>query len=180
MSRFYNSFFIIFFSFFFFSCATHTQSPPKRHIPPAPPKSSAQSPAHVVPQNKFYSSEREQIVQHALSSIGAHYKWGGQSPNEGFDCSGLVVYAHKKAKIFVPRMTSDQIKNGRSIQLADIQPGDLVFFKNPKKSRSLHVGLYVGDGHFVHSPGKGRTVTIANLANPYFKSNYIGTRSYTQ
>ena len=180
MPRLCRFIFIVIFFLFLSSCASHKQPPPKKHIPPAPAISSAHLSHQPISQQNKISEKRKIIIRHAIQSIGTAYKWGGQSPNQGFDCSGLIVYTHKKAGIIVPRITSKQLKNGRVVQLTDIRPADLVFFKIPNKSQSLHVGLYVGDGHFVHSPGRGRKVAFANLKNPYFESNYIGIRRFAK
>ena len=153
-----------------FSCSTHQMPIRKQHSPPPQPES----------QRKESKSpdQRKIIVQNAIKSIGIPYKWGGKSPKTGFDCSGLIVYIHQKADIIVPRTAKAQFDNKKFLSRKDLQKADLVFFRNPKENKALHVGIYIGDGVFIHAPGKGRQVTYGNLNNPYFKKHYIGSRSY--
>ena len=119
------------------------------------------------------------VIQLALENLGKPYQWGGQSPAQGFDCSGLVVYTHKNAGINVPRTTARQFDRGNHIDKSSLIPADLVFFKHPSKNKSLHVGIYIGDNLFVHAPGKNRQVIYSDLNNTYFKNNYIGARRFT-
>jgi len=96
---------------------------------------------------------RNQIVERALSLVGSPYKYGGASPEEGFDCSGLVYYVYRKSGIEVPRTAKEQFRRGRKLRLSSIRPGDLLFFRF---RRGLHVGIFVGRGYMVHaSPQRG-------------------------
>lgn len=158
------------------SCSAH-KHPVSQHIPPKAPESPLDT--HDQPPMKdTLSSKRKIIVHHAISSLGTAYKWGGQSPETGFDCSGLIVYTHQKADIIVPRTAQAQFDNGKIVLKQEIKAGDLVFFKTPDKKKVFHVGIYIGDGRFVHAPGAGRRVSYGYLANPYFQKYYIGSRSY--
>ncbi|MCA1793054.1 MAG: C40 family peptidase [Desulfobacteraceae bacterium] len=121
---------------------------------------------------------RRTIVQNAVESIGTPYHWGGHTPGRGFDCSGLVFYTHKIAGIQVPRTTRHQFKQGKKIPRYQLVPADLVFFLIPDKKTAFHVGIYVGENQFIHSPGRGKQVIRSHLDNPYFKKNYAGARSF--
>ncbi len=133
-------------------------------------------------QEKTWSSSlslpRKTIVRHAFLSIGTPYAWGGNSPENGFDCSGLAHYTYKKTGIDLPRTAQAQYKRGQAAPPWSILPGDLVFFKIPEKKKAIHVGIFTGENEFIHAPGKGRAVRTARLDNPYFKANYIGARSF--
>lgn len=116
----------------------------------------------------------DQIAQIALKQIGRPYRYGGASPR-GFDCSGLTYYVYGKFGCDLPRTTGDQIKCGRKVSRGKLQPGDLVFFKMDWKG-SLHTGIYVGDGKFVHAPSSGKRVEIQRLDSGYFKDKYKTAR----
>lgn len=115
---------------------------------------------------------RQTIIRTAITAVGTPYRWGGLSP-KGFDCSGLVVYAYKKLGIHVPRTAKAQFKSSTSVTRNNIKPADLVFFSVPRKRGVVHVGIYIGNGQFVHAPGRGRKVKRASLNNIYFKQHFI-------
>ncbi len=155
-----------------FSCAAHKKTSHEQHIPPDKTLSDS--------QNSFneQSNKRKIIAQYATNSLGLPYQWGGQSPETGLDCSGLIVYIHQMADIIVPRTAIAQFENGRIITLQNLQIADLVFFKDLKDNKNYHVGIYMGDGRFIHAPGRGRIITYEFLNTPYFLNHYIGARSY--
>jgi cell wall-associated NlpC family hydrolase len=112
------------------------------------------------------------IAALAESQLGAPYRFGGDSP-QGFDCSGLVRYVFEQAGITVPR-TAQQLQLAAEPVPADhLQPGDLVFFRIAS-GRVDHVGIYVGDGAFVHAPRSGRPVRSELLGDNYFQRRYAG------
>jgi cell wall-associated NlpC family hydrolase len=152
-----------------FSCAAHKKTPFDQHIPPEQTQDS---------QYPLKSNQRKIIAQYAVNSLGLPYQWGGNSPETGLDCSGLVVYTHQMADIIVPRTASAQYENGRIIAIQNLQIADLVFFNDMKGNKNYHVGIYMGDGRFIHAPGRGRTITYEFLNTPYFLNRYIGSRSY--
>lgn len=121
---------------------------------------------------------RRIIVHTAIESLGTPYRWGGHTPGQGFDCSGLVLYAYQAAGIPVPRTARQQFRQGRRINRHHLLPGDLVFFTIPDKKNNFHVGIYAGGHRFIHAPGRGRPVTVNDLRNPYFRQTYTGARSY--
>ena len=175
MAKFKRHFSFLFLTLLLFSCAAHQKTDYRQHIPPPQPGSHIQNADLYHPQAEY---RREIIVQKAIESLGVPYKWGGQSPKTGFDCSGLIVYSHQKADIIIPRTAKAQFDNGKVVSKANLQIADLVFFKTPKENKVYHVGIYMGDGLFIHAPGKGRKVTYGYLSNSYFKKYYIGSRSY--
>ncbi len=118
----------------------------------------------------------EVIPEYAKSLIGTPYKFGGTSPDTGFDCSGFVgdVFRHT-AGVSMPRTTAGIGKAGFAITAADLRSGDLVFFNTLKKKFS-HVGIYLGDDRFIHAPSKGGKVRVENMNDAYWKKNYDGAR----
>ncbi len=158
-----------------FGCSSHQPDIPRTHIPPASGQSN-ETLGQYLP--KTLSEKRKTVVYHAIESVGTPYAWGGESPSEGFDCSGLVMYTHSMAGIPLPRTARAQFQNGRAIAKSTLLPGDLVFFNAPDKKTGFHVGIFIGQNAFVHAPGKGRTVLRSTLANPYFKRYFKGGRSF--
>jgi len=157
---------------FLLGCGTRQHRAPASHIPP-------QQETQIQPDlPQKLTDKRQTIVDQAIGNLGKPYKWGGHSPDIGFDCSGLVVHTHSKAGIWVPRTAKNQFKKGRSVPKKGLTPGDLVFFTTPEKKTNLHVGIFIGNSQFIHAPGKGRKVRYANLENPYFKQHYKGAKSY--
>ncbi len=156
----------------FFSCAGTKKAAHEQHIPPDPSQPQSQEAFNKQ------SNQRKIIAQSAVNSLGVPYRWGGQSPESGFDCSGLIVYTHQMADMIVPRTAIAQFENGRIITLQNLQTGDLVFFKDLKETKDYHVGIYMGEGRFIHAPGRGRYVTYEFLNTPYFLNHYIGARTY--
>lgn len=120
--------------------------------------------------------ERQYVVRTAQSMIGKPYRYGGDSPSRGFDCSGLVQYSHRVAGISVPRTSTQQHSRARAVALESIQPGDLLFFRIQGKTG--HVGIYLGEGRFVHAPSSGKSVEITTLHNRYWKTRLIGAGNY--
>ena len=119
-----------------------------------------------TPQPQIGSS----VAELALELIGVPYRYGGEDPN-GFDCSGLVYYTFRHRGFDVPRTSVDQFRAARKIGLADADAGDLVFFQDQEKLS--HVGIYLGDGLFVHAPASGRSVSVASLQAPYYQQHLV-------
>lgn len=108
----------------------------------------------------------------ATRMIGSPYRWGGATP-EGFDCSGLVYYAFGEAGIKVPRTSQEQYQAARPVPVSSVRPGDLVFFG--QGGRISHVGIYIGDQRFIHSPEAGQSVKISALSEAYFNARFAGS-----
>jgi len=106
---------------------------------------------------------------------GRPYHYGGASPNAGFDCSGLVHYSYKQTGVVLPHNTEKQRLSGRHIQKAELRRGDLIFFDQEGKKNS-HVGIYLGDGRFVHAPSSGKHVRTDRLDAQYWKKHFSEAR----
>jgi cell wall-associated NlpC family hydrolase len=116
------------------------------------------------------------ITSYALSLIGVDYRFGGNTPDQGLDCSGLIRYVFQQATgISLPRSAREQARVGESIKRDDLQPGDLVFF-NTRRFQFSHVGLYIGDNRFIHAPSSGGAVEVVNLDNRYWQKAFNGAR----
>jgi murein DD-endopeptidase len=113
-------------------------------------------------------------VRHALEVVGTPYVWGGNTPR-GFDCSGLVQYSYSLVGVELPRVTIMQRSATQAVSRKQLRPGDLVFFHIDGK-RNSHIGIYIGDGKFVHAPRTGKFVSTASLSNPYWQRNFAGAR----
>ncbi|PMS30424.1 C40 family peptidase [Trinickia symbiotica] len=123
-----------------------------------------------------HSIGREEISIEAMSLVGVPYRWAGNTPTSGFDCSGLVQYVlARAADVKLPRTTADISQRGQSIEPDEIAPGDLVFFNTAGRPHS-HVGIYVGKLRFVNAPSTGGTVRLDYLTNPYWARRFDGIR----
>jgi murein DD-endopeptidase len=115
------------------------------------------------------ASAADSAASHAARMVGKPYRYGGSTPS-GFDCSGLVLYSYKQAGVSVPHGTDQLRKKARLIKAAELTRGDLLFFDQEGKKNS-HVGIYMGDGTFVHAPSSGKSVRSDRLDNPYWKKH---------
>jgi len=126
----------------------------------------------VQPDRRVAASE---VIARAAAYTGAAYRSGGSSPT-GFDCSGFVQYVYAELGVSLPRTVRDQFAQGRKIKDAALQPGDLVFFRT-EGSRVSHVGLWTGDGDFIHAPNTRSQVRRDRLAEgSYWGERYAGAR----
>lgn len=114
-----------------------------------------------------------QIVATAKKYLGTPYKWGGTT-SSGFDCSGFVYYVLRSNGIKASRTIATMYKQGTPVKKSELKPGDIVFFQGTYKSGLSHVGIYVGDGKFIHSPHSGEVVSYANLYSDYYVNHYYG------
>ena len=129
-----------------------------------------------LPNFVDHSIGREEISIQAMSLVGVPYRWGGNTPDAGFDCSGLVHYVvQRAASVNLPRTTADMSSRGTSIDPDEIAAGDLVFFNTTGRAHS-HVGIYVGKLRFVNAPSTGGTVRLDYLTNPYWAKHFDGIR----
>ncbi len=118
---------------------------------------------------------RDDAAMHAQKMLGKPYRYGGASPSAGFDCSGLVLYSYRRAGLVLPHNTDKQRSVSRPIKLADLRRGDLLFF-NQEGKKYGHVGIYVGEGRFVHAPSSGKSVRSDRLDSPYWKKHLSEAR----
>ena len=121
------------------------------------------------------STRVKTVLQRAFALLGTPYRWGGSSPDGGFDCSGLVGYVFRSIGIDLPRVSRAMAQEGTAItDRAALAEGDLVFFG--KRGRIDHVGIYIGDGKFLHAPRTGRDVTVSSLTTGYWSQKYMQAR----
>ena len=116
------------------------------------------------------SPQGQMAAQIALQQVGVPYRYGGQSPS-GFDCSGLVHYSYRQAGKAVPRTTAQLWSGTTPVSSPDMQVGDVLFFSI--EGKMSHVGLYLGDGRFVHAPSTGKTVSVASLSSAFYRDALI-------
>lgn len=129
-------------------------------------------PGEAVGESRPATSMGDEIVRVAAGLIGSPYKFGGASPAQGFDCSGLVFYSFDQLGVEVPRTAADQRHAAKPVTRDELTPGDLVFFRSSGR-RVDHVGIYAGDGRFIHAPSKGAVVTYAYLDDPYYRAHFV-------
>lgn len=113
-----------------------------------------------------------QIVSIAEDYLGTPYRYGGDGPS-GFDCSGLVQYTHMNVGIDVPRTADDQSKIARKVSLSNLRPGDVIFFRQNIFRKISHVGIYTGNGQFIHAPKAGVPVSFSSLEEPYWEKRLV-------
>ena len=118
----------------------------------------------------------QDLASAALDLIGIRYKWGGNTPETGLDCSGLVRYVFQQVTgVTLPRTAKDMSHVGTQVAVSDLQPGDLVFF-NTRRFAFSHVGIYLGDNRFVHAPRRGREVEVATFDSSFWQQRFNGAR----
>lgn len=143
---------------FVFSQVSGCSSPAQPHFPTR----SGLNPAEI----------HSEVVTIARDMLGRPYHYGGDTPKQGFDCSGLVYYAHLRAGLRLPRTSYGQFKATRPVSLQHLHPGDLVFFRFSRYKIS-HVGIYIGHHRFIHAPSSGKDVSIDDLNDPYWRYRFV-------
>ncbi|WMJ70004.1 C40 family peptidase [Stenotrophomonas sp. 24(2023)] len=140
---------------------------------PAPPSASTTVWPSTVPDNPQAANS---VLMRAISLVGTPYRYGGNTPDSGFDCSGLVTYVYREMlDLRLPRTSRDLAAvQGPKIDPKRLATGDLVFFGS--RGNVTHVGIYVGEGRFVHAPSTGGTVRLDSLSGPYWKDHYTGAK----
>ncbi|WP_250538394.1 MULTISPECIES: C40 family peptidase [unclassified Caballeronia] len=122
------------------------------------------------------ASKAGDVVVGALNMIGVRYRWGGNTPDSGLDCSGFVRYVFQDTLgMTLPRRAEEMSRVGEKVTVSDLKPGDLVFFNTMRRSFS-HVGIYIGDNKFVHSPSTGSTIRVDDMEDGYWEKRFQGAR----
>lgn len=130
-----------------------------------------------VRDNQVSGDSISNIVNAAKSLVGSSYVWAGSSPDVGFDCSGLTSYLYREyAGVELSRITTGQAGNGYAVSKENIQPGDIILFQNDWSDHVDHVGIYVGDGSYVHAATEERGVVMDSAGGSYFQNNVVGVR----
>jgi len=122
------------------------------------------------------SGQAAGMVEQAMGLLGVPYRRGGNSENTGFDCSGFVRHLYEKSVgQILPRRAVDQARATEVIDREELKPGDLVFFNTMRRAFS-HVGIYVGDGKFIHAPRAGKAVNVEDMRSAYWQKRFNGAR----
>ncbi|EZI29128.1 C40 family peptidase [Pseudomonas extremaustralis] len=151
------------------ACASRTPSPAHVAMKPRPVFSYS---------NQSFSPAAEDVLFRALGLVGTPYRWGGNTPDSGFDCSGLIGFVFRDAAgISLPRTTRELIvMRGQDVSEQNLQTGDLLFFATGGGSQVSHAGIYVGEGRFVHAPQTGGTVKLDTLSKAYWQNAYLSAK----
>ncbi|MBS1715308.1 MAG: C40 family peptidase [Armatimonadetes bacterium] len=138
------------------------------------PRRTVSSPDYndVVASN---SVDKDGLIGTAMKNMGVHYRWGGTSTN-GFDCSGFTSYVYSRHGTRLPRTANEQSHKGQKVAKDELKKGDLVFFKTTRSDRVSHVGIYVGNGKFIHASSGGGKVRINDLSDGYYNKRFAGAR----
>lgn len=140
--------------------------------------SSARSPSNHAPLIRTLPPVNQDVVFHAISLVGTPYRYGGSTPETGFDCSGLINYVYRQAVgLSLPRTTAGlNALSAKNPAVGALQPGDLVLFAMNGGNRVNHAGIYVGDGRFLHAPSSGGKVRVDSLQTRFWQRTYTGAR----
>jgi cell wall-associated NlpC family hydrolase len=132
------------------------------------------SQASAVPATVWHGAQ--DLAIYALGLIGVDYRFGGTTPERGLDCSGLVRYVFQQVTgVMLPRTSQEISRLGAKIPVAQLMPGDLVFF-NTRRLQFSHVGIYLGEDRFIHAPRQGGEVEVVTLSKGYWQKHFDGAR----
>ncbi|WP_263263913.1 C40 family peptidase [Pseudomonas sp. RIT-PI-S] len=151
--------------------------------PPPAPMPMVAAPRPVILNPADYSSVKaDDVLFRAIGLVGTPYRWGGNTPDSGFDCSGLIGFVYRDAAgIALPRSTRELITmRAPSVDRSALRSGDLVFFSTQGGGQVSHAGIYVGEGRFVHAPRTGGTVRLDYLDKPYWQKAYLDAKRVIQ
>jgi cell wall-associated NlpC family hydrolase len=122
------------------------------------------------------TTDRDRPLIHALQALGVKYRYGGRSPESGFDCSGLVAHVFERAwGVLLPANTAALRQVGVAVKRKELEPGDLVFY-NTRNRPFSHVGIYLGEGRFLHAPRPGAYVRVESVETTYWRTRFSGAR----
>jgi cell wall-associated NlpC family hydrolase len=155
------------------ACASHSMPSTSRRPSPFPVPNSPVAIAPEVPSGT--PAVAADVIRTALSLEGVPYRWGGDEPATGFDCSGFVRYVLTRHRIAAPRTSAEQYRIGSQVGADQIRAGDLVFFSTVAPGAS-HVGLALNNEEFVHAPASSGVVRVERLRAPYWNTRYVGAR----
>lgn len=138
----------------------------------------SQPPQQSVNVSPDYSAQANDVLFNALGLVGTPYRYGGNTPDTGFDCSGLISYVYREsADLALPRTVVEMNKiDAPTIDENNLQAGDLVIFATGWGNRPSHAGIYVGDGRFVHAPSRGGVVRMDFLSDKYWQKSYLNAK----
>lgn len=142
---------------------------------PAPKENTKPNESENKKETPSISEEAQILIDNAKKLLGTKYSWAGTSPETGFDCSGFIYYVFNQSDIKISRLSTDGYYD-RSYYVDEPQPGDLVFFRNTYRQGISHMGIYLGNGDFIHAGEDG--VKIANVNNSYWKSKFDGYKKF--
>ena len=150
-----------------------------KHRPTAKTHASARKVQPVRISNIDHTQGSQELMLHSMGLIGTPYKWGGSTTSTGFDCSGMIQFVYKNALgISLPRTARDMAAARRKIPDSRLKAGDLVFFNTGGANKYSHVGLYIGNGEFIHAPSSGKTIKTEKLSSPFYAKNYLGAHTF--
>lgn len=150
---------------------------PPRHVPMVKEKQVEPKPKTVPVPKKPETDMGGIAARTAERFVGIPYRWGGNNVVDGMDCSGFVRAVYNLCGVNIPRTSREQFGTGESVARDDLRDGDLVFFGSSPEEIN-HVGIYVGNGKFVHAPRRGDDIKISGLDENYFTKKYMGAKRY--
>ena len=157
--------------------ACGTVPPPAPERPVAPPSAPAPQPAARADFFALDKTHTQEMVIYALGLLDTGYRFGGRNPDAGLDCSGMVSYIVEQVSgRRLPHNAAQIAQLTRPIAVTELRPGDLVFF-NTANRRHSHMGIYMGEGRFVHAPSSRGRVRVERLDSPYFRTRIDGART---
>lgn len=144
---------------------------------PARPAASTNSSSARQSSQRSGGDGSGDLIMNAMSLIGVAYRFGGNSPTQGLDCSGFMQYIFRRSMgVNLPRTAAAMATVGQAVDRANLKPGDMVFFRTAGGSRISHVGMYIGNDRFIHAPRTGRNIEITSLSGHYWTSKYATAR----
>ena len=156
----------------------------QKYNPAAPAAKIEQGSAYTTDIPRKTQSRRDKDMGHIAARtaerfVGIPYRWGGDTVVDGMDCSGFVRAVYNLCGVSIPRTSREQFKTGAPVGKSELLDGDLVFF-GASDDKINHVGIYVGDGRFVHAPRRGEDIRITSIDDTYFEKRFVGARRYFQ
>lgn len=154
-----------------------------KHHPKTKTHTTAHTTARTIQPVRISHIDRTQgsqeLMLHSMGLVGTPYRWGGSSTATGFDCSGMIQFVYKNALgVSLPRTARDMAAASRKIPDNQLKAGDLVFFNTGGSSQYSHVGLYIGNGEFIHAPSSGKIIKTEKLSSPYYAKHYLGAHTF--